>query len=61
MAAGAVSDWYPYPFTDVTVHGYLRVGVNGVGVLALLLAVAVLANELDERLPDTVRSPAVRP
>jgi hypothetical protein len=48
---GAISDWYPYPFTDVNEHGIGLVLLNGVGVVALFAGIAVGALWLDRRLP----------
>lgn len=51
LAHGAVTDWYPYPFSDVTQLGYPTVLVNlGVVVLIAALLGAVL-RLLDTRLP----------
>jgi len=48
---GAATDWYAYPFIDVTVHGYPTVIVTGVVILAFLLALAAIAAVVDRRLP----------
>jgi hypothetical protein len=48
---GATSDWYPYPFTDVNLHGYAVVILNGCGVIVLLAALSLGALWLDRRLP----------
>ena len=48
---GAVTDWYPYPFVDVTEHGYAVVLLNAVGVIALLALVSLGMIGLDRRLP----------
>jgi hypothetical protein len=63
LAHGAVTDWYAYPFVDVTEHGYAVVLLNAVGVIALLALVAAGMIALDRRLPgDTVSgSPRARP
>lgn len=37
---GAITDWYPYPFIDVTTHGYGKVIVN---IIAITLFALVLA------------------
>jgi hypothetical protein len=50
---GALSDWYPYPFIDVTHLGYATALRNGVGLIALLAGVAGLYRYLDRRLPST--------
>lgn len=51
LAHGAARDWYPYPFVDVTLHGYAVVLLNALGVVALLIALSFGALELDRRLP----------
>jgi len=48
---GAIVDWYPYPFTDVNLHGYGVVLLNGLGVVALFGAFGFGALWLDDRLP----------
>lgn len=55
---GAASHWYPYPFTDVTVHGYPIVLLNACGVIALLAAFAWLMQGFDRRLPGQSSSGA---
>lgn len=50
---GAISDWYPYPFIDVTALGYGTVLRNGVGIVLLMLAVGMLLRWLDGWLPVT--------
>ena len=41
LARGAAAGWYPYPFVDVSEHGYGRVLVNGVVFLAAFAAGAL--------------------
>jgi hypothetical protein len=50
---GAITKWYPYPFVDVITHGYGRVVVNAVAVVAVLLVVTGLYRLGDRRLPAT--------
>jgi len=50
LIQGRFSQWYPYPFLDVAGHGYLRVLVNAVAVLAVLAAVSGLYFLGDRRL-----------
>ena len=50
LIRGAIVDWYPYPFIDVTEHGYAVVALNCLGVAALMLALFGLAAALDRRL-----------
>jgi hypothetical protein len=51
LAHGAASQWYPYPFLDVTTHGYGQVAINA----ALVCLVYFLASGLyavgDRKLP----------
>jgi hypothetical protein len=44
---GAATSWYPYPFIDALVIGYVPAIRNGAGVIVLLLGVAVLYLSLD--------------
>lgn len=53
FAHGAVTDWYPYPFVDVTVLGYVTVLRNGVGLIVLLLGVGSVFRWLDQHLPHS--------
>jgi hypothetical protein len=61
LVYGAVTKWYPYPFVDVSTHGYGRVLVNAVAVVAVLLAVTGLYWLGDQRLRATERSSVVAP
>jgi hypothetical protein len=51
LGHGAATDWYPYPFVDVTVHGYPVVLLNALAVVAFLVALSLGAAALDRRLP----------
>jgi hypothetical protein len=51
FAHGALSHWYPYPFIDVTTHGYVTVIRNGIGLILLLIGVGSLFMYLDHRMP----------
>jgi hypothetical protein len=42
LARGSVVHWYPYPFVDVSEHGYGRVLLNGV-VFAVAFAAGAIA------------------
>jgi hypothetical protein len=53
LIRGAIADWYPYPFIDVTQLGYGRAALNGVWVAVLMLGVAAGATMLDGRLART--------
>ncbi len=50
---GAASDWYPYPFIDVTELGYAVVIRNGIVIIGILLAVGALYRAGDTRLRRT--------
>jgi hypothetical protein len=45
LIRGAIVDWYPYPFIDVTTHGYGKVAVNiaVITVFASVLATTFVA------------------
>jgi hypothetical protein len=47
LLRGAATSWYPYPFADAMVIGYVPALRNGVGVVVLLLGVAFLFMTLD--------------
>jgi hypothetical protein len=51
FAHGAVTDWYPYPFADVTQFGYPAVLVNLGAVVVLAALIAAVLRWLDTRLP----------
>ena len=42
LARGASNGWYPYPFVDVSQHGYGRVLGNGIVLLACFAAAALV-------------------
>jgi hypothetical protein len=48
---GAISEWYPYPFLDVGVHGYPIALRNTVFVLIVAGVLALIFKVLDARLP----------
>ncbi len=50
LAHGAASDWYPYPFVDVTALGYGVALRNGLGIVVLLVGVGALFRYVDHRL-----------
>jgi hypothetical protein len=56
LCFGAISGWYPYPFLDVTTHGYGRVLVNAVLVTVVFGALAGLFAWGDRALPRAPRS-----
>ncbi len=53
LAYGAITKWYPYPFVDVSSHGYGRVIGNAAAVVAVLLVVTGLYWLGDTRLPPS--------
>ncbi|KQS68877.1 Pr6Pr family membrane protein [Modestobacter sp. Leaf380] len=61
LALGALTDWYPYPFLDVTVIGYAA-ALRNVAFVAVLAVVLLLVFRLaDRKLPATAEvSPAAR-
>jgi hypothetical protein len=50
LLRGAITNSYPYPFLDVAKLGYDRVILNGLGLLAALLALGVVVAALDHAL-----------
>ncbi|MEO7051700.1 MAG: Pr6Pr family membrane protein [Rhodanobacter sp.] len=42
LARGALNDWYPYPFLDVSALGYPRVLGDALGVLLVFIVVGLL-------------------
>lgn len=58
LASGAVTGWYPYPFLDVTTHGYGDVLVASAGIAVALVAVLASLISLDARLDRRRTIPA---
>jgi hypothetical protein len=57
LVHGAASKWFPYPFLDVPTHGYARVFLNALLVVAVLGLVAMLyafGDRKMQRAPDPV-------
>ena len=50
LVMGAITNWYPYPFLDVTQHGYGSVLLASVGVAIALVAVLSFLVVLDRPL-----------
>jgi len=50
LIRGAIVDWYPYPFIDVTQLGYGRAALNCVPIPLFTLGLAAGATVLDRRL-----------
>lgn len=60
LAAGAPTDWYPYPFIDVVALGYPTVLRNAAGVTVVFLALFGIAAALDRALPPAPSRAASR-
>jgi hypothetical protein len=56
LVRGAIWKWYPYPFLDVTSHGYLQVAVNALVITVVLGVVAALFALGHARLPPSPRA-----
>lgn len=56
LIRGAIWAWYPYPFADVTAHGYARVALNALLVTVVLGVVAALFALGDAKLPAAPRA-----
>jgi hypothetical protein len=50
LIRGAIANWYPYAFIDVTQLGYGRVAANCAWLAVLMLGLAGGAKVLDDRL-----------
>ena len=57
LVRGAIWKWYPYPFVDVTTHGYARVAFNAILVVLVLAAVAALFALGDRWMPPAPAQP----
>jgi hypothetical protein len=51
LVYGRITKWYPYPFVDVSTHGYGRVIINSLAVVVLLFVVTSVYWLGDHRLP----------
>ena len=56
LVHGAITDWYPYPFVDVSEIGYARTLINAAIVTVIFLALAAGARWLDRTLPPAPHS-----
>ncbi len=56
LIRGAIWGWYPYPFVDVTAHGYGRVTLNALLVTVVLGFVAALFAVGDAKLAVAPRA-----
>ena len=61
LIRGAVIDWYPYPFIDVTKLGYGKVILNCVWISLLLFGLAAGATAIDPRLGRGPAAPEPAP
>ena len=61
LVRGPMVDFYPYPFLDVTLHGYGSVLLNSLGVAALFLFLAYGAVALDRVLTPKPAAEESRP
>lgn len=55
---GAIVDFYPYPFLDVSVLGYGRALAATAAVAVVFLVLAALAGRVDRALPPTGAAPS---
>lgn len=51
LATGPIADWYPYPFLDVSEHGFGVVLLNSLGITVLFVALALGLVWADRRIP----------
>jgi hypothetical protein len=54
LAHWAVTDWYPYPFTDATQIGYVAAVRNLLVVVLIAVLLGAVLRLLDRRLPAAV-------
>jgi hypothetical protein len=59
LIRGAIVNWYPYPFVDVSAHGYAYVVLASAAIAALMTGLAVGCIWLDDRLPAHRKTPQV--
>ena len=50
LVRGAVIDWYPYPFVEVSELGYAQVALNCLGITALFLVLSAAMMAVDRML-----------
>jgi hypothetical protein len=55
LIRGAIVNWYPYPFLDVTAHGYRYVFATSAVIAVVLVALAIGFMYLDRLLPPRGR------
>lgn len=55
LVLGELRDWYPYPFIDVSEHGYARVLLTSLGVTALFLLFVTVVRLAERFLPAAPR------
>ena len=56
MVRGAITNFYPYPFIDVTAIGYARVIENSIGIVVAYVAIAAVLFGFD-KIPARYRTP----
>lgn len=67
LVYGRITKWYPYPFVDVSTHGYGRVIINAAAVVVVLFVVTSIYWLVDHRLPvrghsqQSVNPPTIPP
>jgi len=55
LVLGELRDWYPYPFIDVSEHGYAQVLLTSLGVTALFLVLVAVVRLAERVLPAAPR------
>jgi hypothetical protein len=53
VAQGAITGFYPYPFVNIDKLGFWQVALNGIGIIALVLAVGAIYLLLDRVISRT--------
>lgn len=56
IGQGLVTGFYPYPFVNIAVLGFPRAALNGLGILALLLAIGAVYVLLDAWISRKLRA-----
>ncbi|USQ78547.1 Pr6Pr family membrane protein [Ornithinimicrobium faecis] len=57
LILGAVRDWYPYPFLNVTEHGYVQVLLTSLAVTGAFLVLVIAVRLAEKLLPAAPRAP----
>ena len=53
LIRGPIVDWYPYPFMDASIHGYLRVILTSVIIAVVLAVITAVVARAPAWLPRT--------